>query len=148
MKIATGLIFVATFLFSSFAFAQEFPKVTTVRKGDAAPWSGTLMNDVAVAQTIADRKAQENQCALQNKYITDKEGAKCDLLVGGSKINLDYTTKKYESLLELKNQEIARMTKLAEANSKDYSKLWLAGGVLIGVASTIALFFLVNAASK
>lgn len=127
-------------------FGQEIPKITTLKKGQPAPWDGALLNASAQAQIIAEKKNIELQCSLQIKYATDRELAKCDLLVGNAKLNLQYSEQKYKGLLDLKDKEIERMTKLAEKGSKDYSKWWLAGGIIIGVAVTTALYFAASAA--
>jgi hypothetical protein len=141
-------VFCLVFFASSISFAQDEPKMTYLKKGSVTPYDGALLNDVAQAQIISEKKNVENNCQLQNSYLVNREVAKCDLLIGNSKLDLSYTQKKYDTLLDAKNKELDRMTKLAEKGTKDYSMWWAAGGMVVGIAATVAVFFLVTSASK
>ena len=139
------LIVIFCFLFPQASFADELPKVTFLKKGEIVPYDGTLLNSPAAAQIITDKKNVQNECALQTSYIVNREAARNDLLLSNVKIELKYNQQRFDGLLLLKDKEIERMTKLAEKGNHDYSSWWLAGGVIIGAAATIALYYAASA---
>ena len=55
------------------AFADDTPKIKPMNKGEMAPFSGVLFNSSAVAQTIAEKEYNAEQCRLRIEYLEQKE---------------------------------------------------------------------------
>ena len=141
MKQTLILILTLAFIFPAQIFAQEAPKVTDIQKGQVAPFSGTLLNPPAAAQILAEKENLKSECKLQYDYIREREKAKCDLLLGNLNVSLDITQKKYESILQIKDDEIKRLQDIALEDSNDYSMWWFAGGVLGGILISIGVLY-------
>jgi len=66
--------------FQPLVWAQdEEPVITDVREGEAAPFTGTLLNPAAVAQMLAEQEANQTECELRIQYAEDRQQAMCSL---------------------------------------------------------------------
>lgn len=135
-------------IFPAYTFAQEAPKITDIQEGQSAPFTGTLLNPAAAAQIIAEKENMESECKLRYDYIKSREQAKCDLLINNLNISLDITQKKYESIINIKDDEIKRLNEIALENSGDYSHWWAAGGFIVGALVSIGIFYAAAQAAK
>ncbi len=120
------------------------PKIMGIRKGQAAPFSGVLLNSLAAARIFADKDFSNEECELKIKYNIDLEVARMNLLLESTRTSMDAMTQKYTTIIKIKDDEIQRLSKVA-AGSSDYSKWWFGGGVIIGIGLTIAIVYAVDA---
>ena len=115
-------------------------KFTLLKKGDDAPFDGALFSIEATAKLLADKEKSEQECRLKTKYETDKLQAKCsrdsDLLSS----ELQIEKKKYDIIVSAQDEEILRLQKIS-TNSGNYDTLWFAGGVAVGIITSVAIFF-------
>ena len=123
------------------AFADDIPKIKPMNKGEIAPFSGVLFNSAAIAQTIAEKEYNAEQCRLRAEHLEQKEKAKCDLLVSTTKVEIDFLQKKYDSIMKIKDEEINRLQKVALERPNKNSHWWLAGGMVAGIATSIVIFY-------
>ena len=123
---------------------QPQPKVTGVKKGDPAPYSGVLLNSLAAARIFSEKSFSSEECRIKIDYNVEKETARMNLLLESTRISLDSVEQKYTSIINIKNTEIERLSKLAIERPNDYSMWWLTGGVVAGIGLTIALLFAVK----
>ena len=120
---------------------QPQPKVTGVKKGDSAPYSGVLLNSLAAARIFSEKSFSSEECKLKIDYNVEKETARMNLLLESTRISLNSVEQKYTSIINIKNTEIERLSKIASERPNEYSMWWLTGGVLTGIGLTIALLF-------
>ena len=143
-----SLIFllVSLLVFQPLALAQEVePIITDIIEGQTAPFSGTLLTPAAVAQMLAEKEASETECELRIDYAEDRQQAMCDLMVDSTTASLEALQERYNTIMDIKDQEIERLTEIAiEADHRDFSTVWFTGGVILGVATTIAIAFAIN----
>jgi len=128
-------------------FAEEpIPKgkITGLMKGQKAPYSGVLLDNVSAARIFIDKKYFEDQWKLKLEYELGKERAKLNLTIETQKASLDALQEKHTTLINLKDKEIERLTEIA-AGKEDYSTWWAVGGVLAGIGLTLAVVFAVDA---
>ncbi len=137
-KIMAIILLVA---FPMLVFAQEAPKIKPMNKGEAAPFSGVLFNSAAVAQSIAEKEYNAEQCRLRIGHVEQKEGAKCKLLVTTSIAEMNFLKQKYDSILKIKDEEVNRLQKFALERPNKNSHWWFAGGVVAGIVTSIAIFY-------
>ena len=139
-------ILVSLLVFQPFALAQEEePVITDVREGQSAPFTGTLLNPAAVAQLFAELEANQTECELRIQYAEDRQQQLCSLSLDSTVASLEALQERYNSIMEIKDGEIERLTEIAlEADNGDYSHWWFAGGIVIGVATTIGIAFAIN----
>ena len=143
-----SLIFllVSLLVLQPLALAQEVePIITDIIEGQTAPFSGTLLNPAAVAQMLAEKEASETECELRIEYAEDRQQAMCDLVVDSTTASLEALQERYNTIMDIKDQEIERLTEIAiEADHRDFSTVWFTGGVILGVTTAIAIAFAIN----
>ena len=127
--------------FPILVFAQEAPKIKPMNHGEVAPFPGVLFNSTAVAQSIAEKEYNADQCRLRTAHIEQREKIKCDLLVSTVKVEVDFLQQKYNSILKIKDEEINRLQKFALERPNKNSHWWFAGGVVAGIVTSIAIFY-------
>ena len=140
------------FLYPLNVAAQESPdnspKVTEIKAGEAAPFDGVLFSPPAAAQLLANKKFVDLECSLKIDLEVDKLKAKHDLMLKSLQASLDAADKKYDSIIEIKDEEISRLNNIALEGSNDYSHWWAAGGFLVGAAVALVIFFAAAEAGK
>ena len=129
------------------ALAQS-PTVTDLEKGQVAPYSGVLFNPEAAAQLLAQQKYADAECELKIDLELDKLGAQMDLINESLKASLKATENKYESIIDIKNDEINRLTNIAVNSDADYTHWWTAGGFVVGALVSLAIFYAAVETSK
>ena len=134
-------IIITILIYSAMAHAQDVPKVTTLQKGQQAPFAGSLLNPSAVAHAIAEKENIASQCRLSEQYTEKREKAKCDLLVATASARLDASRTAIDSILRIKDEEIERLNKVALDRPNRYSHWWFGGGIVVGIITSITIFY-------
>jgi len=119
------------------------PQITSIAKDQPAPYSGVLLNTVAAAKIFTEKEFVDMECELRIEYAVQKEILRLNLLLETSQASMDSMDKKYTALLDIKDQEIERLSKIA-TETNDYSSLWFAGGVVAGIVTSIVIVYAVN----
>jgi len=143
----TAIVLCFSLAIAPVCFAEEtIPKgkITGLMKGQRAPYSGVLLDNVSAARIFTDKKYFEDQWKLKLEYELGKERAKLNLKIETQKASLDALQEKHTTLINLKDKEIERLTEIA-AGKEDYSTWWAVGGVLAGIGLTLAVVFAVDA---
>ena len=102
-----------------------------------------MLNSIAAAKLLTDHKYLDKQWELRLKYELAKERSKLNLIIETQKVTYASLKEKHNTLIDIKDKEIERLTKLAE-NDNDYSVWWATGGVLVGIALTISVVYAVH----
>lgn len=118
-------------------------KITGLRYKQAAPYSGILLNSVAAASLLADKNLSEKQWQLRLKYELAKATSQLQLTIDTQKATYSSLQEKHKTLLGIKDKEIERLTEIA-AGKRDYTIYWTAGGIIVGIALTIAVVYAVR----
>jgi hypothetical protein len=138
------------FVYSNSVYGQETAQIVTIKKGDLAPFSGTLLNAAAAATMIAEKEFDKKRCDLDKEYELLKMRTTSDRDIGNVKIELDTANKKYTVITTLKDEEIKRLTDVAvtaEKKSNNY-QWWTMLGICVGTITSVAIFFAVSYGSK
>ena len=135
----TAIVLLMTF--PMLVFAQETPKIKPMNQGEIAPFAGVLFNSAAVAQSIAEKEYNFEQCRLRIGHIEEKEKIRCDLLVSTVKVEINFLQQKYDSILKIKDDEVNRLQKFALERPNKNSHWWFAGGVVAGIITSVAIFY-------
>ncbi len=123
--------------------APDPPTVMGIQKGQVAPYTGVLLNSTAAAQVFAERNYSFDECKLRIDFNIEKEQAKYSALLKNSEATLESLKNQYNSITSTKDKEIERLSKLV-SETNDYSTLWATGGVIVGIALTIAVVYAVD----
>jgi len=147
-----SFLLIFQFIFAPvFVYAEETtdtPLITNIKKGDLAPYDGSLLNKEALAKIQTEYDKQKKLCELETEYLTTRQKIDCDLKISAAKIELEALKKKYDSVVQIKQDEIERLQDLAIKNDGSNNKWWLAGGVAAGVLITVGMFLLVVQVQK
>ena len=123
------------------AIALADPQIAPLNKYQKAPFSGVLYNSEAIAEMVAwkDTLIQQHQLALDQ--LRASLNAECSLQVNNLQAEVDACNDRYGEMLGIKNQQIIKLEELALDRSNSYSVLWLGGGIIIGVLTTIGIVY-------
>lgn len=142
MKLLNKIVAIVLLVtFPVLAFADDVPKIKPMNQGEVAPFAGVLFNSAAVAQSVAEKEYNSEQCRLRINHMEQKEKIKCDLLVSTVKVEVDFLKQKYDSILKIKDEENNRLQKFALERPNKNSHWWFAGGIVAGIVTSIAIFY-------
>ena len=137
------LIAIPTVAFADAPEVPPQPKITSIAKDQPAPYSGVLLNTVAAAKIFTEKEFIDMECELRIEYAVQKEILRLNLLLETSQATVESMDKKYTSLLDIKDQEIKRLGKIA-SETNDWSSLWYVGGIVTGVILSVAIVYAVK----
>lgn len=117
-------------------------KVTAISKGQEAPYAGTLLDEIASAKMIADKKYAALELELKLRKEFAKEFADKKMSYDILKSDFDSLQKTHTALMEIKEKQITNLNELLkEEMGPDYTSLWFAGGILVGIIVSVSIFF-------
>jgi len=145
------IVALSFFLFPMYLYGDELTgKITTVSKDQKAPFDGALIDSTAMAKILSDKEISKKKCELDNNYLTMRKSAECELSMGNAKITIEVLEKKLQITTTLKDDEIKKLNEIIikESDNKNAKYWWLGGGILVGVALTVATILAVSYAQK
>ena len=137
MRQLLSIILVILFAFP--AWAQE-GVITEIQKGQQAPFTGVLMDAKAAAKVLTEQKYTEEEFRLELGKELKLLQAKLDLDLKIASTKLIGCEERSAQILKIKDEEIKRLQELALDSPNDYSIWWLTGGVVGGIALSVAIF--------
>ena len=119
---------------------QSKPEITNLKRGDAAPFDGLLLDPYAFAQMMAKMEIDSERFKLELDYLGKKKDAVWGLKYDSLQASFDGLQFKYDNILEIKDNEIQVLREIA-IDKKDYSIWWYAGGFLSGVVLCLGVLY-------
>ena len=117
------------------------PEFVVLKKGQKAPFDGRLFNSEAVSKLIVDNRHKAQQCNIEIEYHKGRAKAeekhKYDLL----EARCEAADQRLTDMITIKQDENEQLKKLIKP-SKD--GLWLAGGFVAGVLTSIGIMHAVK----
>jgi hypothetical protein len=152
---------VAVFLASSTAHASPWaiiapvdvpemtPQVTTLRRGDPAPYDGVLMNNVAAAEVVVERENAEKKCQIEVDRAVALKDAEMQLTVDELRAANKAAAERLALEERINKESIERLSAELEreqhrAKGSRWNGLYLAGGLVAGVLVVVAGAFAVR----
>lgn len=117
------------------------PLMLHLEEGEAAPFSGRLMNDEAVANIIAGKEMSIEQCEIQKELAISLTKAELQLQIDYLNAELETETTKNTTLLELRDQEIAALRKEIKPNKTMWAFF---GGFLLASGTSLGTYYAVR----
>ena len=129
-------------------FAQ--PLMTDLQSGQKAPWPGRLFNAEAISKMIVENEIALEQCKNDGQQELDREKARCEFLLENAKTTIELEHKKNDEIIKLKNKEIDELHEIiaTNLNNADNYIWWFTGGVIIGITTSITIFYAAVEVSK
>ena len=118
-------------------------KVTSISKVAKAPYSGILLDPLAASKMLVDKKFIRLEVELTLRKEFQKQLATQSLSLDLLKADYSSLKKIHEETMKLKNKRITDLDVMLkqEMSKSDNSEWWLAGGIVIGIALSIAVFY-------
>ena len=117
------------------------PLMLHLEEGEAAPFSGRLMNDEAVANIIAGKEMSVEQCEIQKELQVSLTKAELQLQIDYLNAELETENAKNTTLLELRDQEIAALRKEIKPNKTMWAFF---GGFLLASGTSLGTYYAVR----
>ena len=120
------------------AYAEEpEQKITTIRKGQPAPYTGTLFNTAAAARLQVDLQFTEASCRIETDRKLGLLRSKLQLDVDLLKAQLSSQQQLHQDVLRIKNDQIKFLEGYSlETKWYDSNEFWLVTGLVAGIAVT------------
>lgn len=129
--------------------AQEIEgQLTPVEAGQPAPYSGILLDIPAAVKINTDKKYSMLEYELKLDLETKKLIAQHELQLGSLQASFDSLGDRHKSLMTIKDQEIGRLQDLVKDDPNDYTMWWFAGGTVMGILLSVAVFYAAVETSK
>ena len=123
------------------AYSQEaVEQVTTVSKGDPAPFDGTLFSVPAAAKLLTDLEFSTQSCQLKiDKQLALKQ-SEFNLSLSGVKASLEFCNETKGQLLQIKIDQINFLQEQIEKRESQWPQaLIFVGGVIVGGLITLGI---------
>ena len=137
IKIFLYLAVCFTLVFSPIALAQDASgaqQITTLSKGDPAPFSGTLFSTEASAILLTKIELSEESCQVKLNRAVGLRSAELQLKIDTVTASLTACNQRYTDIVDIKNDHILFLDNQIAKRSAPKNELWLAAGVILGVA--------------
>ena len=120
------------------AYAEETEhKITTLRKGQPAPYSGTLFNTSAAARLKVDLQFTEESCKIETDRQLGLLRSKLKLDIDLLNAQLKSQQQLHQDVLLIKNDQIKFLESYSlEKKWYDSNEFWLVTGIVAGIAVT------------
>ena len=124
------------------AFAQE-AAVKTVNEGEIVPFTGTLLNQEAVAEMLVKLNSSQEICQLKLKEEIAIQKSNCNFAVEKLKIANEFEISVYKSQNDFLRKQINLSVKQLE--KKDVSsEWWFVGGFVFGALVVLGSGYVAN----
>lgn len=140
MKKLISLVSISSFLLQVLIFplpALADEKITTLDKGEAAPYAGTLFNTEAAARLITQLEFNKDVCKVEKEKELELQRVDLQLQIDLCKVSLTSCQDLCTSRIEIKDEQLIFLqTELSKR--KNVHPAWMfVGGVIAG--SLVAL---------
>ncbi len=115
---------------------SELELVSSIEKGEEAPFSGTLFSTAAAAKLLAELELNDTQCQLEIKKETDLLNARHQLEIDNLNARIISIETSTSQRLEIKDNHIDFLDSQLQKASKPRNELWFAIGIVSGVVLT------------
>ena len=141
MKLLTLL---ALSLWSSTAHAETPGRFTFLGENQCAPFEGVLFDPTATAVILADKSTSKTACDVRLKYELDIQAAEYELQLQNLQIRHNALTSEYNMRIQSMQRETDALVKALKRQSRKNTGLWLAAGIVSGVALSYGAYQVIN----
>ena len=122
----------------SVALASE-PDYVRVVEGDAAPISGILLTEEALAEIIAQNEREVEQCKIDAEYTFEEYKAQQTLQYDLLDVRYRSEMQMYQDMIAIRDEQIKKDKK------RDVWQRWSTyGAFVLGVGTTVGITYAVN----
>ena len=123
--------------------------ITTLHKGDSAPFDGTLFSITAAAKLVVDLQYNSQTCKLEKDKALELLSAEHKLKLDFKIAELEALQYKHDQILEIKTDQISFLESKMEPNVwYESGEFWFSMGVIGGILVTVAAGYAIGQASQ
>ena len=119
-------------------------RFTFLGQSECAPFEGVLFDPIATANILADRQALSTECELKIKYSLDIQATEHRLQLENLQIRHDALISEYDMRIQSLEREADSLANALKKQSRRNPALWLATGVIGGMAITYGAYRVFN----
>ena len=135
--------YILSFLvFYPVAFADE--EITTLKKGDTAPFDGTLFNTEAAARLLIDLEFTQASCKVEIDRQLGIQSSQMQLQIDTLNSSLTTCNQKYDDILKIKNDQILFLDDQLKRANPDRSAVLFSAGIVSGIALSILTTYAIS----
>ena len=135
------LILILITFISQTAYGQ---KVSSLQKGEKAPFTGILLDREAEARISSKKATEVRLCEADKEYKLEKLKAECGFNQRVANIQKEKEKKVYDELLRIKTERI----KSLQSYNPNLKIWWALGGFVSGVGISLGIYKIAIEVSK
>ena len=116
-------------------------KVTSLMKGQKAPYAGILLDQISASKMLVDKKYLKIELELSLRKEMATKMASKDLAFDLLKAEHDSLKKYHLEVLKLKEKQIGDLNMMMKDSSGSNAHWWVLGGVVVGIAMSVLVFY-------
>ena len=120
--------------------ATEPAKFTVLEYKAPAPFAGVLFDEHAMGKIMADYDILKYSCDIRTDYQLKIQKEEYEFKLENMRIEHKALTDEYDLFIMQKDKEIDLLANALKKTSPRYKWLYFAGGILIGTASSYAVY--------
>ena len=144
-KLIASLVSLAVLLAPLPAYSSEADlqgRVTSLSLDDPAPYSGVLLDAIAASKMLVDKKYLRIEIELQLRKEFQKDLAEKRMAYDLLKVDHDSLRKIHDQTIIIKEKQINDLNlMLKEEMQPEHTEWWLFGGVAVGIALSVLVFY-------
>ena len=129
------------FLACPVAHADDTPKFSNIKQGEAAPFDGRLFNDAAVSKIIVDKQFENLECKLRVDFeigqVRAEEQYKYDVLYAKSEAD----NQRFTDVINIRDEHIQSLEKYVRPSTAHW---WAIGGFTVGAGAAIGIMYAIK----
>ena len=133
------------FLLACPGFHACEPAFVRLKQGQKAPFGGRLFNSEAVSKLIIENRYKAEQCNMEIEYYKSRTKAEEKLKYDLLEAKYAADKQRHADLLALKQEENKRLQKYVKPSKDGW---WLAGGFMLGTATSISIMYVVKGGTQ
>ena len=118
--------------------------VVTLKKGDLAPFSGTLFSTSAAASVLIEIESSRERCQIIVDRETGLLSARHEFETKLLNAQLQGCQTRYDEIFRIKDEQINRLTDQLADSSGRKDAWWYAGGVVSGIALSVITTYAIS----
>ena len=122
------------------AGATEPAKFTVLEYKKPAPFAGVLFDEYAMSEIMAEYEILKYSCDIKTDYQLKIQKEEYEFKLENMRIEHKALTDEYDLFIMQKDKEINALTDALKKTSPRHKWLYFAGGILIGTASSYAVY--------
>jgi hypothetical protein len=116
--------------------------VTSLAAGQEAPYNGILLDPIAAAKMLIDKKYLRIETELQLRKEFEKNLAEKTVAFNLLKVDFDSLKRIHDDTLLIKEKQISDLNLMLKEEMKpDHTQWWILGGTTIGIILSVAVFY-------